>query len=294
MTRVRRLGVCALSLLLLARFTSADSLASPGAVSTVGMPAKVGPIVIQGAELEVIPLADRRASLVLRIAEVYPHGTAMRYEFLFYGLEPGSYDLAKYLRRKDGSALGELPQIQVRVDPVLPPGQIEPHPLNLLHSPWLGGYRLLLAMAGSLWCAGLAAILLWGRGRRGSLDQATAKPLTFADRLTPLVTAAMEGTLSQGQQAELERMLIGYWRKRLKLDHVSPAQAMKAMKEHPEAGPLIRQLEEWLHRPGRSTEVSELAALLTPYRALSDDTGDLSAPDEPSSRVRQLVGEQHR
>ena len=110
------------------------------------MPGKIDQLVLPGTELEVKPLEDRRAPLVLRIAEAYPHGSAFRYDLVYYGLEPGDYDLRNYLRRKDGSALGELPPIPVKVDPVLPPGQVEPNPLALERSPSLGGYRLLLAI----------------------------------------------------------------------------------------------------------------------------------------------------
>jgi len=239
------------------------------------MPGKIASLVLPGSELEVKPMEDRREPLVLRISDVYPHGTSMRYDLVFYGLEPGSYDLAKYLRRKDGSQLGELPAIQVRVDPVLPPGQVVPHMPEFAPAPWLGGYRLLLGVVGSLWCAGLVAILVLGRRKQDSTIQAGDRPLTLADRLEPLVTLALEGTLTQGQHAELERLLLGYWRKRLNLERVSPAQAIPAMKEDPEAGPLIRQLEEWLHRPGPRDQAVDLEALLAPYRSLPAEAEEL-------------------
>ncbi|MFO0889382.1 MAG: hypothetical protein U0790_09615 [Isosphaeraceae bacterium] len=266
--------------------TRAEEVGSFRAVATVGMPARISGVVLPGSELEVRPLDDRRGPMVVRIAEVYRHGSAMRYDLVFYGLEPGAYDLKDSLIRKDGSALGELPSIPVRVDPVLPPGQIEPHPLTLRPAPWLGGYRLVLGLVGSLWCAGLAAILLLRRRKPEDLVAADRRPLTLADRLTPLVTAAMDGSLSPGQHAELERMLIGYWRRRLKLDHASPAQAIAAMKEDPEAGPLIRRLEDWLHRPaGSSAEAVDVASLLEPYRSLPADPDQEGAADEPARRL---------
>src|SRR5262245_49219942 len=70
---------------------------------TVGMSGRMDQVVLPGSELEVKPLEDRRTPVVLRIANVYPHGTAKRYDFVYYGLEPGSYDLRNFLRRKDGS-----------------------------------------------------------------------------------------------------------------------------------------------------------------------------------------------
>jgi hypothetical protein len=243
------------------------------------MPGKIQQLVIEGTELEVKPLADRRAPFVLRITEAYPHGSAFRYDFVYYALEPGEYDLKNYLRRKDGTPLDASLSIPVKVDPVLPPGQVEPSQLTLEHSPALGGYRLLLAIAGSLWCAGLAAILLLGRRKPGGAEAEAARPLTLADRLRPLVEAALEGTLSQGQHAELERLLLGYWRKRLGLEQARPAVAMAVMRNHPEAGPLIRRLEDWLHKPGATEEATDVASLLRPYQNLAVDTqGDEGSP----------------
>jgi hypothetical protein len=187
------------------------------------MPARIDQLVLPGSELEVKPLEDRRAPFVLRIKEAYPHGSAFRYDMVYYALEPGEYDLRNYLKRKDGTALGELAPVLVKVDPILPPGQIEPSALALERSPWLGGYRLLLAIGGSLWCAGLAAILLLGRRKPVAVEGETVGPVTLAARLKPLIEAAVAGTLSEGQHAELERLLIGYWRKRLALEQASPA-----------------------------------------------------------------------
>lgn len=284
-------GVLA-GLLLLSSALAADEAERPSGVSTVGMPARLDAVVFDGPELEVKPIEDRREPLVLRIAEVYPHGTARRYDLVYHGLEPGTYNLADYLRRKDGSPAGQLPRLLVRVDPVLPPGQVEPHGLTLASAPWLGGYRLVLGLAGSLWFAGLVAILVLGRRKRSDLAAVEARRTTLADRLAPLVDAARDGTLSQVQSAELERLLIGYWRRRLDLDHAGPAQAMTAMKAHPEAGPLFRQLEEWLHRPGTSHAAVDVASLLEPYRTLPAE-GEIDPADSPLPAQRPVAAGGH-
>jgi hypothetical protein len=270
---------------LVQHFVRADSSdpAEPRSSSTVGMPGKIEQLVLPGSELEVKPLEDRRAPLVLRITEAYPHGSAFRYNLAYYGLEPGDYDLRNYLKRKDGTALGELPAIPVKVDPVLPPGQIQPNALPLERSPWMGGYRLLLAAVGSLWCAGLAAILVLGRHRRAESQAESARPFTLAQRLRPLIDSTLRGTLGEGQHAELERLLIGYWRKRLGLEQASPIEVMSALRSHPEAGALLRQLEEWLHKPGGNTVSSDLAELLRPYQDLKDDIDQADANQATST-----------
>ena len=104
--------------------------------------------------------------------------------------------------------------------------------------------------------------------------------MTLADRIRQLVTAALEGSLSPGQHAELERMLIGYWRKRLDLEQASPAEVMTVMREHADAGELLRKLEDWLHKPGARTEAVDLPSLLRPYQELAEAEEDqgLAAP----------------
>ncbi|WP_165073333.1 hypothetical protein [Paludisphaera rhizosphaerae] len=235
--------------------------------STVGMPARIDQLVIPGTELEVKPIEDRREPLILRIVDAFPHGSAFRYNLVYYALEPGEYDLRKYLRRKDGSELGEVPAIAVRVTPTLAAGQIQPHSLQLEPSPPMGGYRFLIAVGASLWLAGLTYILMRGRRTAASRRVEAARPITLGERLKPLVGAAIDGTLDDSGRAELERLLIGYWRDRLGLQGERPAVALAAMRANPEAGPLLRGLEDWLHRPDFDPKArgEELAALLRPY-----------------------------
>ncbi len=250
-----------------------DALAQRSA-TTVGMPARIEQLVLPGSELEAKPIEDRRTPVVLRIVNSYPHGSAFRYDIVYYGLEPGEFDLKDSVRRKDGSPITDVPSIPIKIEPVLPPGQIEPHRLVLAPAPFLGGYRLLLIVGGLVWAAGLAAILLAGRRRQAELVLDATKPVTLADRLRPLVQSALTGTLNPGEQAELERLLIGYWRKRLKLERCGPAEFMPLLRAHEAAGPLLLRLEDWLHRPAGAAEPVDVSALLAPYQAVAADSVD--------------------
>jgi hypothetical protein len=254
---------------------------APRPATTVGMPARIEQLVLPGTELEAKPIEDRRTPIVLRIVNFYAHGTAFRYDIVYYGLEPGEFDLKDSVRRKDGSPTTDLPSIPVKIEPVLPPGQIEPHRLALAPSPFLGGYRLLLIVGALVWTAGLIAILVAGRRKRGQAILAAVKPVTLADRLKPLVEKALAGTLKEGQHAELERFLIGYWRKRLKLERCAPAEFMPLLRDHDEAGPLFLRLEDWLHRPAGTAEPVDLNALLEPYQSVAAD----SLEEDPSEIV---------
>jgi hypothetical protein len=231
---------------------------------------------LPGPELEAKPLTDRKTKLVLRVVQVYPHGTAFRYDLEYFGLEPGTHDLRDYLRRKDNSSLGDVPPLLVKVNPVLPPGQVEPNKLEIDRSGRMGGYRYLAVAVVALWVIGL--VLLVGSfffPRRRRIVAAAERPVSLAERLRPLVEGAVAGTLSRAELANLERALLAYWRKRLKLEHAEPGEAVEKLRAHPEAGPLLARLEAWLHRPGPPEPV-DVPALLAPYRNLPPEALDLA------------------
>lgn len=246
---------------------------------SVGVPARIDQLVLPGPELEAIPLADRALPIVLRVTEVFPHGDSFRYDLVYYGLEPGEYDLREYLQRQDGSSTADLPTIPVTIQSILPPGQIEPNRLESQGSPSLGGYRALLIALGIAWSLGVLAFLWKGQQRKARTKIIQpSRPSTLADRLRPLVEQAMAGTLGEGKQAELERLLIGYWRRRLGLEGTDPAEMIAILRRHEEAGPLLESLEDWLHSPNPQQDV-DLQRLLEPYRNLPADA--LQPDNEP-------------
>jgi hypothetical protein len=274
MTRLR--FAFGLALLLAAGTLRADD----SRVTTVGMPGRIDGLVLPGSELEVKPLDNPRAPVVLRIIAVYRHGTAHRYDFVYYGLDPGTFDLKDYLRRKDGSSTADLPSLRVKVEPVLPPGQVQPNPLEPRRAPWLGGYRLLAVLAGVLWVLGLLAIL-FARRRKKGMHTAGARPLTLAERLRPMVEGALAGRLTEAERATLERTLLAFWRRRLHLESLKPAEAIAVLRRHADAGPLLEQLEVWLHRPGTADQV-DVTALLRPYQELPAEALETAGSRESS------------
>jgi hypothetical protein len=258
--------------------------AKPLAKSSVGLPQRINQIVLPGTELEVKPSEDHDEPLVVRLVATYKHGTAFRYDLEFYCLEPGKFDLRQALRRKDGTSTDDLPPLPVEFASLLPAGQILPAALVVKPAPKLGGYRLLLAVLGVVWVLGLAAILLVGRHRKRALEAAAATGPTLADQLRPLVAAAMSGQLSTDGQAQLERLLLSYWSRRLQLTDVEPADAIAAIRRDEQAGELLRQVEAWLHRPGGAGGV-DVSAMLAPYR-------DLPAEIEaPGPRDQRSIGD---
>jgi len=248
---------------------TADDQRSP----TVGMPARIDQIILSGSELEPIPLVDDSVPIVLRITEIYPRDTAFLYDIQYYGLEPGEFDLMDYLRRKDRSSMDDLAPLTVTIKSILPPGQIKPNLLAAKPSPYLGGYWWKMALACLAWMVGLVAIVGWMFSKyfmQIGAAGGSKRPATLAERLRPIVEDAIAGKTTETQLAALERMLIAFWRKQLKLDDATAADAITALRGHPEAGALLEQLEVWLHRPGDAGEVN-VAELLKPYQNLPAD-----------------------
>ncbi|MEO6593187.1 MAG: hypothetical protein ABIP94_00370, partial [Planctomycetota bacterium] len=107
-----------------------------------------------------------------------------------------------------------------------------------------------------------------------------AKP-SLADRLRPLVEAVAAGRADDAGKAELERLLLAFWRARLGLKQAKAQAALAEMRQHAEAGALLRQLEAWLHMPVPPASL-DVAALLAPYRSVSAESFDEPAPKPPA------------
>jgi hypothetical protein len=260
-------------------FGSADAQdAASKAPPSVGMLAEIEAVVLPGSKLKTKPLEDSDL-IVLRVTSVFPHGTANRYTLQYYGLEPGTYDLRDYLVREDGTSKSDLPSLSVEVVAVLSSPDARPHALAPGELPAIGGYKRLLALAGVIWGAVMIALLI---GRRGGAAADETRPATLetaADRLRPLVEAAIQGDLEHAQKAELERVLLGYWRERLELENLDAMASLMALREHPDAGQLLRRLEEWLHQPpGRQEKDVDVAALLEPYQAAAPQVTSEATP----------------
>lgn len=233
----------------------------------VGIPATIENLILPGTELEVKPLDDRRAKIVLRIIHVQKHGSAHRYDMSYYALEPGTYDLREFLQRKDGTPATDLPAIPITAQSSLPAGQILPSDLPAQPTPFFGGYSQALWIAGAIWLGVFLAILLVGRKKPLIAEVVSDGGPTLADRLRPLVERGVTGQLSLEERAELERSLIAFWSRRLRLESLRPAERFARLRSDADAGPLLSQLETWLHQPAPHAE-PDMAALLRPYRNL--------------------------
>jgi hypothetical protein len=58
--------------------------------------------------------------------------------------------------------------------------------------------------------------------------------------------------------------LITHWQQRLNLAETSTTDLIRQLRQHPEAGELLRVLEDWLHRPPGRAAI-QIEDFLAPY-----------------------------
>lgn len=269
-------NLSALFVLLLALLLPAAAARAETNVIVINQSAAPPTVGMEGQLDVALPIAglitrpgDHRAPLVLRIAASQPHGTLTRYDLRYAGRVPGPHDLRTYLFTAEGQPATNLPVLTVTVAGLLPSphnGWLEEqaHRAPTLFS----SYRAMLIGAGVLWV--LAFFVLRRLGRNPKSESAPAlspRPPSFAEKIRPLVERAAAGQLTAEEKATLERMLITHWQQRLNLSETNASELIVHLRQHPEAGALLRAMEDWLHRPpGRATVHVE--EFLAPYRNL--------------------------
>ena len=263
--RLAKLGLLAAVICAgLAKPPAQDTSAPPGTIP-VGMEGRIT-IPLPGEKLEAAPVGDK-SKIILRIHDVFPHGTDHRYDLRYFGFVPGEYDLAQYLRNADGTAPSNLPSIPVRIRGILPEdhdGKLIEHETGGLSLP--GSYTAWLIGLSVVWFIATWPLFLLGRKKKTPLGQAEDVGTDLAERLQPLVELAANGTLDTDGRARLERMIFSHWRERLDLPEDGDLTELHhQLKAHGEAGPLVRGLEDWLHRPPGTATV-DIPTLLAPYR----------------------------
>jgi len=229
----------------------------------IGVKIQIKDKVIPGPELEAKPLT-KESAVVLRIKAVYPHGNAFRYDYEYYGLEPGSYNLGNYLQGKNNKPLMNNPNLPILFKSSLSQNQIKPNPPGDRQLPHFTKYRNILIVGAIIWLLGLLFLIFYGRKKLNLIKPSAGESLSPAEILRPLVKAAKQGNLGKNDQAKLERTLILFWSNQLNLNDKSPKIILSTIKSHPEAKPLFQKLESWFHSP-QPEEPSDLDALLEPY-----------------------------
>lgn len=233
----------------------------------VGLPLLIEERYLPGPLLDVVPRRDREPSLVVRILEVKPAKDGFRYNFEVQGLDPGTHNLGEYLREANAESDHSDHDVPVIITTGIPAGLPRPSEIPPKPVPGIGGYRILIKVLIVVWVVGLALLINSLRKKKPSMASEVLRT-SLAERLKPLVQKASREALSTNDQAHLERLLVGHWRERLpEVHHLSPVETLRHLRQHPEASPLILQLEQWLHAPDAQLDPEALEKLLKPYRS---------------------------
>lgn len=233
--------------------------------SPLGFPTTITDLYIPGSKVEPIPRKDSEASLVIRILEVKPASDGFRYDLEVYGLDPGTHRISDYLQRIDATPL-EPVEHSLQITTTHPLDSLpEPESLKLVDPEKLGGYRLLSIVLGVLWL-GVFLFILFYKKRGPKEAEPPPAPLTLHEKLQGLVTKASDGNLSEDQKAQLERLIVGHWKQKVpELQELPTSQALRKLRSHPEASPLLLKLEEWLHAPKGTASQTDINTLLEPF-----------------------------
>jgi hypothetical protein len=136
----------------------------------------------------------------------------------------------------------------------------------------------MLVVTALAWIGGIAVfVFVFREKHRDETPSAITPAPSLAERMRPLVEAAAHGELTAQGQAELERLLMAYWREKLGLPDLRMAEALMRLKAHAEAGELLRAVERWLHRPGGAS-TTEVTLLLQPYRNMRSPAAEGGGP----------------
>lgn len=245
---------------------------------SLGVSQLVEQIVLPGTRLTHKKVDPTTTPLIVRVVRSFPHGDSFRYDISYFGLTEGNFDLRDFLVREDGSSTEDLPSLPVVVNTVLAGNQIEPNQLKVGGLSKYGGYWKLLWLAGIAWVLGLTLLVFLGRPKKRLPTMTVEKPVTLAELLKPAVEKAIAGELPREKRAELERFLFSFWQNRLNLRFTDPAKVLKQIRNHPESGPLLKQVETWLHSPTGSDDSTNIADLLAPYQRFTATDLDVDFP----------------
>lgn len=238
--------------------------------ASVGVNIAIDGVEISGGKVEVIPRVDSEVPIVLRVVEISKTDDGYRYDFRVEGYEVGQYDLCDYLQTTNGGKVERDEPISFEVYSVLDHDGIELRELGTSEPEQVGGYKKLLWVLGVVWAVGLVALLIFLRKKK-EVAAEEVKPLTFAEKMQPLLEKASAGNASIEERADLEKMVIQFWVKQSpELKEMPAAEVLTELRNRSESAPLLLALERWLHSL-RPVSKEDLQSVLEPYKGKEID-----------------------
>jgi hypothetical protein len=212
---------------------------------TIGMEGRY-PVTLPGDRLEAVPYTHGDA-LAVRIASTAETQEGTRYDIRYMAYGPGRHDIARYLIDQRGKQPANLPEMVVSIDALLADDESG----ELFDSPESpvdlnSNYYWMMRLLWGLWAVLLIPLLLYGRRPRVAAARQPPPP-SVPQRLRALLETAQRQSLDAAQQADLERLLLRYWSKRLDVPAGDLVDTLERLRQHPTAGPQVQRVERWLH-----------------------------------------------
>ncbi len=234
--------------------------------TSVGVGFVIDGVEISGSKVIPIPRADYKTPIVLRVVSAEKTDSGFRYSLNAEGLDPGNYDLAKYLKREDNTLL-ETEAIPLEVYSVLEKPLTEPRKLTSTKPEKIGGYTTLLWVLGVAWMVGLIGMIFYKKRNQLTEEQQTPPP-TLTEKIAALLK---QGKSNTDSQAQLERLLIGHWMEKFpELKDKPMSESLTFLRNNEESSPMILSVERWLHS-GKEVTEEEIERTLAPYSENKED-----------------------
>ncbi len=181
----------------------------------------------------------------------------------------GEHQLSDYLQYTDGSKLAIDDSITVvNAFGILPPdhdGAIHGQ-MAEIKQPFLL-YQQWLIVLGIAWFVGLIVLIIVTRPKREEVEEVVVEPqLSLADHLRQLLSKSQSNSISEEDQARVERLIYIYWQRHLQISEKSVQEAIPLMRADAKAGPALLELDKLFHQRERS---SNYDAALAPYTNIS-------------------------
>ena len=216
-------------------------------------------------ELLVAAKVDDKADAMVRIISYKKSAAGYDYELEFTGLEPGRYNLIKYLRTASRNEEVQLEEYPVEVSTSLDES-FKGELLDFQKSvptlvPW---YKKLNYVLIALWILLLPLIILYGRKRKKVEEVKVIVEKSLSEKICELLTS-LEGNSTRELWQRIEGLIFQHWCERKSLKGLPMHEAILKLKADSEAGPFIRKLEEGLHSKDckNEKEIVELIKKLT-------------------------------
>lgn len=255
----------------------ASRVLQPLGRGSVGQMIRIDSVVIPGSEVEVAPIDDG-TDVVIRIRKVWPHGTDQRYDLEVQGRVAGVHDLAQYFRRKDGSSL-EVTGLPFEVQDLITQDAAKPHAPPQAKLRPIGGYGRWATTIATVWVIAGLGLIIWVFRRPQQATDSSHARRTLAEQLEDAMQSVLSGSAERRDWARVESLLLAHWRNRMGLEAVSSAEALQRLRRDPQAGEVLRKLDEALHAPEPKDSI-DWSALLKPYRDAAGVSAERLAAEE--------------